>query len=236
MRSLIVPGCCLLLGAVAAPGVAGAQADPFTLRPTKGPYKTAEVAGHSIPANSPRKPEEAVFRSTTSGFFEALVLGFPGGIGTDSYLGLRSERGWFYVETWYTKLRGQTAEKVTCAPEKATPPGGWSLLRCTVSQTARTPLPPPARCDSAAEVIKQELAFFCAVAPGGIPACTQPIFVAERREETGCGRPSSVKSDWRLNARWSGDTLTVTLDAAHKQGFAEASRELLGKHAVRLPE
>jgi len=234
MRSLVLPGWCLLLSIV-APCPVSAQADPFTLRPTKGPYKTAEAAGHSIPANSPRKPEEAVFRATEGGFFEARVLGFPGGIGTDSYLGLRTERGWFYVETWYTKIQNQTAEKVTCATEKATSPGGIGWLRCTVHQTAATPAPSTG-CASAAEVIKQELAFFCAVAPNGIPACTQPISVAERREETGCGKKSSVKSDWQLNVSVRADALTVTLDAAHKQGFAEASRGLLGKHAVKLPE
>lgn len=112
MRSLIFTGACLLV--VIAPRLAGSQIDPFALRATHGPYKTAEAAGHHIPANSPRKPEAAVFQSPNGGFFEALVLSYPGGIGTDSYLGLRTGRGWFYVETGYTKLSRQTAEQVSC--------------------------------------------------------------------------------------------------------------------------
>lgn len=234
MRSLLFAftGACLL--ALAVPQRAGSQVDPFSLRAAKGPYKTSEAAGHHIPANSPRKPEAAVFQSQTGGFLEALVLGYPGGIGTDSYLGLRTERGWFYVEIGYTKLTRQTAEQVTCAPLKP-PSQNIGTLRCTVSRSASTPLPGRG-CDTAAETFKQELAFLCAVGPSGVPACTQPISVAEQRAELDCKNKRTVKVDWQLATSWSSDGITVTEVAVRRLGLDDAPRALLGQHAVRLPE
>lgn len=231
MRSVFVAGWCLLI--VVAPRVVASQADPFSLRVTKGPYKTAEAAGHSIPANSPRKPEPSVFQAQTGGFFEVLVLGYPGGIGTDSYLGLRTGRGWFYVETFYTKRQRQTAEQVRCTTLKSPSPN-VDTLRCTVSLASSTPL--SRGCDSAVETIKEELAFFCAVGQSGVPACTQPITVAEQREELDCKKQRTLKVDWQLGANWNEGGITVSEVAAHHLGLGDATRALVGKHAVRLPD
>ena len=220
---------------------AAADFDPLRLSALRGPMANLKELAKEISSEARVEVGEQLFLTPSAAFREGRVLTKQHEFLPQSSLALRTAKGWFLLNNFYleeTEGGSHTsALQTSCMYEAAELAGKVSLLSCTEMTSNYNRGEKFSDCEyRPGEKTVLQLTLWCAVRRSGFPSCTEPLPIAELRENYDCQQNAHLEEDWALLPTVNSGGVTLTLSPTRRYGYRDSSHGLLGRHPLRFSE